>query len=259
MEDSAGDDILCVRAPNPGPLTLTGTNTWVVGRGPAWVIDPGPLITEHLERVCAAVEERGGLGGVVLTHDHADHAEAAPELLARHPAPLAGGRGEVDVRLREGERVGPFDPVATSGHSSDHFALISAGACFTGDAVLGEGSVFIAPHPGSMARYMLALARLREREDFDVLCPGHGPVVRDAAGKLDEYVSHRLERERKLIDALAQGLRGEAELLDSVWPEVPAAMRPLASVTLAAHLDKLKDEGLLPEGVQRPELRGFDR
>jgi glyoxylase-like metal-dependent hydrolase (beta-lactamase superfamily II) len=254
VEYSVGDDILCVRAPNPGPLTLTGTNTFLVGRSPAWVIDPGPLIEEHLERVCAAVEERGGLGGVVLTH-----AEAAPELLARHPAPLAGGRGEVDVRLAEGERVGPFHPVATSGHSSDHFALISAGACFTGDAVLGQGSVYIAPHPGSMSHYMLALARLRERQDFDVLCPGHGPVVRDAAGKLDEYLNHRSERERNLIDALARGLRSEAELLDAVWPEVPAAMRPLAGVTLAAHLNKLEDEGLLPAGVQRPELRGFDR
>jgi len=255
----SGWDILRVRAPNPGLLTLTGTNTWVVGRGPAWVVDPGPLIETHLERVCAAIDDRGGLGGVVLTHDHEDHCEAVPELLARYPAPLAGGRGEVDVQLREGVRVGPFDPVATPGHSIDHFALISHGACFTGDAVLGEGSVFIAPHPGAMSNYMLALTRLRRREDFNVLCPGHGPVVWDADGKLDEYVSHRLERERKLVDALEGGLRTEGELLDAVWPEVPKQMRPLASVTLAAHLDKLENEGVLPAGVQRPMLEGFDR
>ncbi len=83
--------------------------------------------------------------------------------------------------------------------------------------------------------------------------------MRDAEGKLDEYVSHRRERERKLMDALERGLRSEAELLDAAWSEVPEQMRPLASVTLAAHLDKLEDEGLLPAGVQRPTFEGFDR
>ena len=252
-------DILCLTAPNPGPLTLTGTNTWIVGRDPAWVVDPGPLMDEHVQSVVAAIGERGGLGGVVLTHDHADHSAAVPALMVSYPAaPLAGGRGDVDVELADGARVGPFEALATSGHSSDHFALIAHGACFTGDAVLGEGSVFIAPHPGSMSQYMQALTQLRARKDFDVLCPGHGPVVCDAEGKLDEYVGHRSERERRLVDALEQGLRTEAELLDAAWPEVPEQLRPLAGVTLAAHLDKLEDEGLLPEGVQRPKLEGFE-
>ncbi len=251
-------DILRLRAPNPGPFTLSGTNTWVVGRRPGWVVDPGPLIESHLERLYAAIEARGGLGGVVLTHDHEDHTEAVPALLARHPAPLAGGRGDVDVVLEEGVRFGPFYPVATSGHSADHFALIADGACFTGDAVLGEGSVFIAPHRGSMSNYMLALTRLRMREDFNVICPGHGPTVWDADGKLEEYVNHRLDREHSLMYALSKGLRSERELLDAVWPDVSESMRPLASVTLAAHLDKLDDEQVLPEGVQRPTFDSFD-
>jgi glyoxylase-like metal-dependent hydrolase (beta-lactamase superfamily II) len=251
-------DIMRVRAPNPGPFTLSGTNAWVVGRRPAWVVDPGPLIESHLERLLAAVESRGGLGGVVLTHDHEDHSEAVEALLERHPAPLAGGRGDVDVKLEEGVRVGPFAPVATSGHSPDHFALVADGACFTGDAVLGEGSVYIAPHRGAMSNYLLALTRLRLREDFNVICPGHGPPVWDADGKLEEYVNHRLEREHALMLALGRGLRGERELLDAVWPDVSDAMRPLASVTLAAHLDKLDDEQVLPEGVERPTFESFD-
>jgi glyoxylase-like metal-dependent hydrolase (beta-lactamase superfamily II) len=251
-------DILRLRAPNPGPFTLSGTNTWVVGRRPAWVVDPGPLIESHLERLFAAIESRGGLGGVALTHDHEDHAEAVPELLARYPAPLAGGRGVVDIEIEEGVRFGPFYPVATSGHSPDHYALIADGACFTGDAVLGEGSVFIAPHRGSMANYMLALTRLRMREDFNVICPGHGPIVWDADAKLEEYVSHRLDREHALMYALGKGLRAERDLLDTVWPDVSESMRPLASVTLAAHLDKLDDEQVLPEGVQRPTFDSFD-
>lgn len=247
-------DILRVRAPNPGMLTLSGTNTWVVGRRPAWVIDPGPLVEEHVERLSAAIEARGGLGGVVVTHDHHDHSEAVGALLERHPAPLAAGRGMADVRLGEGVRFGPFEAVATPGHSADHFALVGEGACFTGDAVLGDGSVFISPYRGAMAGYLLALTRLRLREDFNVLCPGHGPPVWDAHTKLEEYVAHRIDRENGVIAALAEGRRTIAELLDAVWAEVPEQLRPFATATLAAHLDKLDDEQVLPEGVERPKF-----
>lgn len=247
-------DILRLRAPNPGPLTLSGTNTWVVGRGPAWIVDPGPSLDEHLERVSAAIQSRGGLGGVVLTHDHSDHSEALAPLLKRHPAPLAGGRGAVDVLLGERVRFGPFEAVATPGHAADHYALVADGACFTGDAVLGEGSVFISPYRGAMAGYLLALTRLRQREDFNVLCPGHGPLVWDAHTKLEEYLAHRVDRENSLILALGEGRRTIEELLDAVWPDVPEQLRPLATATLAAHLDKLDDEQILPEGVERPRF-----
>ncbi|HEV7585392.1 MAG TPA: MBL fold metallo-hydrolase [Solirubrobacteraceae bacterium] len=247
-------DVLWLRASNSGPVTLSGTNSWVVGREPAWVVDPGPLLDEHLEALLSAIETRGGLGGIVLTHDHDDHSEAVPALLARHPAPVAAGRGEVDVLLGEGARVGPFEAVATPGHADGHFALVAAGACFTGDAVLGEGSVFISPYPGAMAGYLRALTRLGLRRDLDVLCPGHGPPVWDPYAKLDEYVEHRLDRENRLIAALAAGRRTVAELLDAVWPDVPAGLRGLATVTLAAHLDKLADEHILPEGVERPRF-----
>src|ERR1700759_2002238 len=104
-------DTLRLRAPNPSPLTLTGTNTWVVGRRPAWVVDPGPLIDEHVRKLMAAIEARGGLGGVGRTHDHEAHAEAVETLLEVHPAPLAAARGRVDIVLAEGKRVGPFEAV----------------------------------------------------------------------------------------------------------------------------------------------------
>jgi glyoxylase-like metal-dependent hydrolase (beta-lactamase superfamily II) len=249
-------EILRVRAPNPGLLTLSGTNTWVVGRRPAWVVDPGPLIDSHIERLLAAIDARGGLGGVALTHDHHDHAEAADTLLERYPAPLAAGRGRGDVALAEGERFGPFEAVATPGHSVDHFALVGCGACFTGDAVLGEGSVFISPHPGAMSGYLRALNGLRLRGDFNVICPGHGPPVWDVASKLEEYVCHRIERENRLLEALGEGRRTVQGLLDAAWSEVPEALRPFATATLAAHLDKLDDEQALPAGVERPPFEG---
>jgi glyoxylase-like metal-dependent hydrolase (beta-lactamase superfamily II) len=159
----------------------------------------------------------------------------------------------VDVRLADGDAFGPFEVVATPGHAPDHLALVTGTVALTGDAVLGEGSVFISPDPGALVGYLDALARLRGRR-LDLLCPGHGPPVHDPAAKLDEYIAHRLDRERRLVVALERGKRSVDELLDDAWTEVPTALRPAAAVTLAAHLDKLAGEGRLPDGVERPAL-----
>lgn len=250
-ERLAAHGILRLRAENPGPLTLSGTNTWVVGRAPAYVVDPGPLIDSHIERLLAAIDARDGLGGVVLTHDHADHAEAVETLLERRPAPLAAGRGEADVTLAEAVVFGPFQALSLPGHAPDHFALACERVCFTGDAVLGEGSVFIAPDRGALAGYLAGLHSLRER-DLDVLCPGHGPAIWEPRAKLEEYIAHRLERERRLLAALAEGRRSTDELLDAAWSDVPVELRPVAAVSLLAHLDKLEDEHRLPADVERP-------
>lgn len=252
MIELAEHDVAGVTAPNPGPFTLTGTNTWIVGRDPAWVVDPGPAIAAHLDAVAAEARRRGGLGGVALTHDHADHSEGVADLLARlGPVPVAAARGSVDMVIGDGDRAGPLTALATPGHAPDHLTYLSAGAAFTGDAVLGAGSVFIAPTPGALTGYLAGLRRLREQRPA-VLCPGHGPLVRDPAGKLDEYVAHRMERERRLVEALGYGLRRSEEILDVVWADAPPELRAAARVTLAAHLDKLEAEGRLPEGVERP-------
>jgi glyoxylase-like metal-dependent hydrolase (beta-lactamase superfamily II) len=249
----AAHGIVRVRADNPGPFTLSGTNTWIVGSDPAYVIDPGPALAPHLDAIAAALGDRGGLGGIALTHGHADHSEAVGALRARFPAPLAAAAGDPDVVLRDGDRFGPLSVFATPGHAPDHVAFVAATACFSGDAVLGEGSVFIAPDPGALIDYLAGLRRLRELR-LDVLCPGHGPPVWDPAAKLDAYVAHRLDRERRLVDALGRGLRTTDELLDAAWSDAPAALRPAAAVTLAAHLDKLEEERRLPSGVQRPRV-----
>jgi len=149
----------------------------------------------------------------------------------------------------DGSTVGPFSAIATPGHSADSVCLLFGRVCFTGDTVLGEGSVFIAPGEGSLSAYLDSLRRLRAL-DLEALCPGHGPVVWDPAAKLDEYISHRLDRERRLLEALDAGLRSESELLDAAWPEVPAPLRPAAALTLAAHMEKLGSEGRLPPELQ---------
>lgn len=248
----AGHDIVGLRAQNPGPLTLSGTNSWLIGRGPAWLVDPGPMLEPHVVELSAEIERRGGLGGIVLTHDHADHAAAVGAMRSRFPlAPLAAARGEVDIRLEAETRVGPLRALRTPGHAPDHVALVAGTACMTGDAVLGEGSVFIAPDPGALAGYLDGLTKLRCL-DLDVLCPGHGPPVHDPDAKLDQYIAHRSDRERRLLAAVNGGARSVQEMLDAVWDDVPELLRPAATVTLAAHLDKLADEGRLPSGVKRP-------
>ena len=250
-----GHEIVGIRAANPGPFTLSGTNSWIVGRGPAWLVDPGPALEAHVAALATEIDQRGGLGGIALTHHHPDHTEAVAPIRARYPgAPLAAARGEVEVVLADGDRFGPLEALATPGHAPDHLAFVTGTAALTGDAVLGEGSVFIAPDPGALVAYLEGLKRLGRRQ-LDVLCPGHGPPVEDPQAKLSEYIAHRLDRERRLLAALEHGKRGVDELLDEAWSEVPAQLRPAAAATLAAHLDKLADEGRLPDGVERPSLR----
>jgi glyoxylase-like metal-dependent hydrolase (beta-lactamase superfamily II) len=227
----------------------------VIGRSPAWLVDPGPALESHLDALTEEAVLRGGLAGVALTHDHPDHAEAVAAIRSRFPeVPIAAARGPVDIRLRDSERFGPLEVVATPGHSPDHLAfVVGEDLALTGDAILGEGSSLIVPYPGAMADYLKTLERLRQRR-LALLAPGHGPPVEDVRGKLEEYITHRLERERRVLAALDAGRRSVDELLDDAWSDAPQALRPAAAATLAAHLDKLGAEGRLPEGVERPKI-----
>jgi len=240
-EERIPDGVTRVRAPNPSAFTLDGTNTYIVER---WVIDPGPNDAQHLEAVLDAAG--GAIDGIVITHAHPDHDEGAE--------PLADRAGGVEiVRPEDGDAVGPLTALATPGHAPDHMALLYGRVAFTGDAVAGTGSSFVVPGGGGLGRYLEALNRLREL-DLEALCPGHGPIVNDPQAKLDEYIQHRMERERKLLAALEMGLRDRDDLLDAAWDDVPWHVSPdlrrAASVTLDAHLEKLRAEGRLPADVR---------
>lgn len=251
----AGLDVALVRAANPSLLTLTGTNTWLVGRDPCWVVDPGPLLDDHVAAVLAEGATRGGIGGIALTHDHPDHADAAGELAARAGGvPVAAARWPgATLRPGEGDAIGPLEAIVLTGHSLDHRCYAYGDACLTGDAVLGAGSVFIAPDPGALAGYLDGLQRLRGR-GFAALLPGHGPVVHDVIARLDAYIAHRLDREQALVAALNTGARSADALLAAAWADVPDGLRMPAMVTLFAHLDKLEEEGRIAPGeVRRPD------
>jgi glyoxylase-like metal-dependent hydrolase (beta-lactamase superfamily II) len=224
-------EIVRILAPNPGPMTLSGTNSYVVGGDPAYVIDPGPEDEGHVAALRAEADRRGGLGGILLTHSHADHAAAAPML----GAPVL--------------EAGPFEVVPTPGHAEDHVCFVGDRVCFTGDLILGEGSTFVPPDGGSLAAYLDSLRRVGEL-DVELFCPGHGPYITDPATKVREYIDHRLDRERKLLAALERGERSRARLLDAAWDDVPDEMRPAAAVVMQAHLEKLDAEGRLPDDLR---------
>jgi glyoxylase-like metal-dependent hydrolase (beta-lactamase superfamily II) len=238
-----GIEVQRITANNPSPMTLDGTNTYVVGRDPAIVIDPGPDDRAHLDAVRRAAEGRGGIGTVLLTHGHADHTEGVASL------------GVEPVWPADDEWVGGLRAIGTPGHADDHVCfLLPAGgdrdgpyACFTGDLILGEGSTIVGPREmgGSLRDYMNSLRRLQAME-LTVLYPGHGSEITDPQAKIAEYIAHRQEREDRLVAALDRGERSRAALLAEVWDDVPDQLRGAAAIAMQAHLEKLEEEGRLP-------------
>jgi len=232
-------------------MTLSGTNTYIVGRAPAWVIDPGPDDPAHIEVVRAEGEARGGIGGVLLTHSHADHSAGVERL----GAPLLWGAvsstdettWQPDPGTGPANEVPPgFEVIPTPGHASDHACFVWEDMCFCGDLILGEGSTIVPPAAfgGSLGDYMRSLARISEVE-ASLFAPGHGDWITDPHAKIGEYLSHRRERERKLVEALEGGERSRAALLAAAWADVPEPLRLAAAMAMQAHLEKLEAEGRL--------------
>jgi len=238
--------IVRVLAPNPGVRELDGTNTYVVGEAPAIVIDPGPQHEPHLEEVRRSA---GRVGAIALTHDHPDHAPGAVRLaeltgaIVHAVRPPPGG-----AKLRDGDVVSSggaaLTVIATPGHTPDHAVFWNepARALFTGDAVLGRGTSVIDPSEGDLVAYLRSLDRMRELGPRTIY-PGHGPVVFDGMGKLDEYVEHRAMREREILAALADGARTVEELVRTIYAAYPVEVHDLAARSVTAHLVKLHAEG----------------
>lgn len=217
---------------------MEGTNTYLYGSDPCTVIDPGPDIDSHLEAVGDAADGRGGIGLVLLTHGHGDHAAGAGQLGVEVVLPV------------DGDEPGGLRAIATPGHAPDHVCLMTAdGVCFSGDLVLGRGSTFVPPDGGSLAAYMDSLRKM-QAEPIDLICPGHGPWIEEPTAKLAEYVEHREMRERRLLAALDRGERSRAALLTEAWSDVPTELRPAAEMVMQAHLDKLATEERLPPDLK---------
>ena len=266
----------CVLAPNPGPMTLNGTNTWLIaepGSAAAVVVDPGPDDEAHLGRVrdlAAAAGQR--ISRILLTHSHLDHSAGAARLAELTGAPVLaadpalrrgpGGGGTVESSAGNGG-LGPGDVLtdagcelrvmASPGHTADSVCLLlpADGALLTGDTVLGRGTTVIA-QDGSLADYLATLDRLRalaDQQQLGTLLPGHGPLLADPAGVLDFYIAHRRERLAEIRAALAAGDRTGEEIVARVYADVDRSLWPLARWSVRAQLDYLDSLGELPPGV----------
>lgn len=249
--------VLRILAPNPGPFTLEGTNTWIVGADPAVVIDPGPLEPQHLQ---AVIDAAGPIDAVLLTHHHDDHAPGAAWLASRAGGvPVSAARpGPREREILDGAVIDAggvsLRAVATPGHAGDHLAFFDEreGWLFTGDAVLGRGTSVIDPPEGDMAAYLRSLEAMRALLPRR-LYPGHGPVVERAPEWLDEYLRHRRLREQQVVDALRRtaGPRSPEEIASEVYLGYPDELLPAAARTVLAHLRKLQDESIVIEDHQR--------
>jgi glyoxylase-like metal-dependent hydrolase (beta-lactamase superfamily II) len=233
-----------VLAPNPGPMTLDGTNTWLLrkpGEASCAVVDPGPLLEDHLQRVSA---EAGRVELILLTHGHHDHSEGAPRLAELTGAPVVALDRAFGEPLRVGERITaggvPVEVIPTPGHSGDSvcFYLPDDDAVLTGDTILGRGTSVVAHPDGRLGDYLDSLRRLREYGDATVL-PGHGPELAAAGAAAEAYLEHRRERLEEVRRALAAGARTPREVVERVYAEVDSALWPAAELSVRAQLDYL--------------------
>ncbi len=253
------DLVTRVLAPNPSGLTLDGTNTYLVGApgtGEVALVDPGPTDVGHLDRVEQALRDLDATcRWVLVTHHHADHAEAAIPWARRFgarvvaaSAPVGGAGGLLVV---PGEWVAlagtEIEVVPTPGHTGDHLSFrLDSGAVLTGDHVLGRGTSLVAHPQGDLAAYLESLRRVRDLGP-SVLYPGHGPeLAQDPTAVIDFYLAHRQFREDQVLDLLrdAGGLR-VADMVRVIYREVDRALWPAATQSTHAALDKLRAEGVV--------------
>ncbi len=257
-----GAHATCLLAPNPGPMTLDGTNTWVVavaGRG-SLVVDPGPLTETHLDAVLAqTVSLEAPVREVLLTHGHHDHSEGAARFAelaggvpvrALDPALRLGGEGLADGDVVDLDGC-VLRVVGTPGHTCDSLSFLLQGdderpGLLTGDTVLGRGSTVVAHPDGRLGPYLDSLQRLLalvEQVDGATVLPGHGPVLPDAAEALRGYLAHRGQRLDQVRAAVAAGDRTADQVVRRVYAQVDRVLWPAARLSVLAQLEHLREQG----------------
>jgi glyoxylase-like metal-dependent hydrolase (beta-lactamase superfamily II) len=251
-----------VVANNPGPFTYLGTGTYIVGVGEVAVIDPGPMMDDHLAAILTATEGET-VTAILTTHTHIDHSPLAHPLKAKTGAPIYGRRDpnttsgfeeaneahfRPDVEIEDGARIEgcgwTLEAVATPGHASNHvcYALIEENALFSGDHVMGWSTTVVSPPDGDMGDYYASLDKVQAR-GFSSLWPTHGPPITAPAPFLNAYREHRLNREQQILAQLAIG-RGEIrDMVPVLYAAVDPRLHPAAMHSVLAHLIHLARTG----------------
>lgn len=243
-------------------MTLTGTNTYLVGDGGGnlAVIDPGPDdLPAHYEAILRTAHPLGRITSVIVTHRHLDHLPLAIPLCRETGARLAGHPDLPGVEqpiADNGAAFADLVALATPGHTRDSLCLWHPveRLLFTGDLVLGTGTAVLDDAPGALTDYMASLGRLSELQPSTIY-PGHGPIVADGASKLTEYTEHRRMRVQQVMDALTQ--RGPStvdELAAAIYTEIPKSMLPMAARNVRANLELLASQGRVDSGAERWQL-----
>ncbi|HEY8474295.1 MAG TPA: MBL fold metallo-hydrolase [Natronosporangium sp.] len=227
--------VTLVRAPNPGPMTLDGTNTWVLrpaGSAPAVVVDPGPADEPHLR----AVAEHGPIGAILVTHGHPDHVEGLPRFQELTGAEVVTEPAVAGLRITR---------IETPGHTADSVCYLAetggGRAILTGDTILGRGTTIVAWPDGELGAYLASLERLRAFEGVPVL-PGHGPPLTDCAAAAGFYLAHRRARLEQVRAAVDAGARTPEAIAAAVYPDVDQSLRSVAEWSIRAQLAYLDQE-----------------
>jgi len=241
-------EVVRVLAPNPGPFTGPGTNTYLIHDGEhALILDPGPIIESHRLAIEATL---GGLvpAGVVVTHNHSDHAPLANPLAATLGCATfgysAGPDFTPDVTVADGDTIAvgteQLTAVHTPGHTSDHLCFLMGRELFTGDHIMSGSTVVIedaAAYLDSLHR-VAALGATRLR-------PGHGNLLEDAAAAVAAYIEHRLERERQIVAAVGRGAGTVEEIVEAVYEGIDPVLMPAAAWQVQVQVKKLISENRL--------------
>jgi glyoxylase-like metal-dependent hydrolase (beta-lactamase superfamily II) len=256
-------------AGNPGPMTFTGTCTYIVGAGEVAVIDPGPDRKEHIDALLEALRGEA-VAAILVTHTHKDHSPGARALKAATGAPIIGcaphaperaetagarpdgphdGAHAPDSILREGDafeaRNFALVCVETPGHTANHLAffLPQEQALFSGDHVMAWSTSLVTPPDGSMRDYMASLEKLRRRDDA-IFWPGHGGPVLEPRRYVRTLANHRRQRERAILSRLAAGDETIETIVARVYEGLSPALRTAAGLSVLAHLQDLTERGL---------------
>lgn len=266
-----------ITAANPSPMTFTGTNSWIVGRGEGGkiaVIDPGPDDPAHMDAILEAAGGAERISHILVTHPHVDHSAAVPELVRRTGAPvygfgaagsgrsplmrrlaeegaLGGGEGVdqgfvPDVKLREGDVIKgdgwALEVVETPGHMAEHLSFATGEVLFSGDHVMGWATTLVSPPDGDLAAFLASLEKLRHRSE-SLYLPGHGDVVRNPSEVIGWLISHREERSEQIRGALAEGADTVQGIAAAIYHDLDPGLLPMAERNVLAHLIEMIERG----------------